>query len=206
LHFINTPDWLCTYTDARDCVNNKCVHGAIQNYTSRTNDNKLAIDQQIQAIKFLVHFIGDIHQPLHVGFTTDKGGNSITGTFEGKSTNLHSLWDTGMLVQHITDQFHTQANYTSWLVAQCQGPWSNLVSSWMSCRVPGQYSACSSEWAVESIKLACTNAYVDVDGKTHLKTPFSLGIPYLNRQYPVFEQQIAKAGIRMANVINHIFA
>jgi len=140
-----------------------------------------------------------------VGFTTDLGGNSITGHFNNAQTNLHSIWDTALLVKHTQDQYSTQANYTSWLVKQLKGPWQPQVNGWMSCRVPGSYSACSPEWASESIKLACSHSYVDVDGKTHLKTGFDLGGPYLARVWPVIEQQIAKAGIRMANVINHIF-
>lgn len=62
LHFINTPDWLCNFAVNRDCPTNQCVHGAIQNYSARANDNRLPEQQHIEAIKFLTHFVGDIHQ------------------------------------------------------------------------------------------------------------------------------------------------
>lgn len=78
LHYIDTPDWACAYT-ATDCPNQMCVAGAIANYSTRvlSNDNSAADE----AAKFLTHFLGDIHQPLHVAFSTDRGGNLLKGYF-----------------------------------------------------------------------------------------------------------------------------
>lgn len=88
LHYVDTPDWLCVYDQNRDCNwtspidGQRCVDGAIQNYTSRLANASLDDTQRQEALRFLVHFIGDSHQPLHAGFTGDRGGNDI----DGKST------------------------------------------------------------------------------------------------------------------------
>jgi hypothetical protein len=79
LHYINTPDWNCTYIPSRDCRADRCIEGALKNYSHRLiNENSDFVDRQ-QALFFLVHFLGDIHQPLHVGFRNDQGGNTIKG-------------------------------------------------------------------------------------------------------------------------------
>ena len=94
LHYINTPDWACNYDSARDCVNEVCISGAIRNYTKRL-ETELDEVQQKEALYFLIHFVGDIHQPLHTGFTNDRGGNSIRGSFSDvchrSSISNHSL-------------------------------------------------------------------------------------------------------------------
>lgn len=82
LHYVNTKDWACTYDRTKDCDWNggkACVDGSIQNYTNRLADSQQDNVQREQALKFLVHFIGDAHQPLHGGFASDLGGNSIHG-------------------------------------------------------------------------------------------------------------------------------
>ncbi len=78
LHYINTPDWSCEYQSERDCINDKCVAGAIKNYTKRL-ETELDDIQLKEALYFLIHFTGDIHQPLHAGFKSDRGGNSVRG-------------------------------------------------------------------------------------------------------------------------------
>lgn len=92
------------FSDANaDCPNQFCVVGAIKNYT--TQAQKLPPNlwpyygegSLPSAITFLVHFIGDVHQPLHVGWKDDLGGNKVKCTFFGKDTNLHSVWDSGMI-------------------------------------------------------------------------------------------------------------
>lgn len=208
LHFINSPDWTCTYIPTRDCGKDECVDGAIHNYTKRMADNALPAVQHEEAIKFLVHFVGDIHQPLHVGFASDKGGNSITGTFFGASLNLHSLWDSRMLDRRIaTGGFRTQANFTDYLLNRLtRGNWTTMVPGWQKCHTATAFDACSTEWASESISLACKNSYVDADGTTHLKKGFALSDAYFNRNWPVLETQFAKAGVRLAHVINRVFS
>lgn len=84
LHYVDTQDWKCTYDRVKDCnwtTGQQCVDGAIQNYTERLANSQLDDIQRQEALKFLIHFIGDAHQPLHAGFQGDLGGNSIHGIF-----------------------------------------------------------------------------------------------------------------------------
>ncbi|CAF3161810.1 unnamed protein product [Rotaria sp. Silwood2] len=86
LHYINTPSWNCNYDRLRDCVNDVCVAGALNNYSKRAIAADFDDIQHQEAIMFLVHYVGDVHQPLHVGFQEDRGGNSV----RGKSLFLNS--------------------------------------------------------------------------------------------------------------------
>jgi len=81
-----------------------CVIKAIQNYTNIIAYKKGSASDQAIALSFLVHFIGDIHQPLHVSYEDDRGGNSVIVNFFGKKQNLHSVWDTYIIGKQIGDQ------------------------------------------------------------------------------------------------------
>jgi hypothetical protein len=78
LHYINIPDWSCNYHAERDCVDDICVAGAIRNYTKQleTEFDHIKLGE---ALNFLIHYVGDIHQPLHTGFVNDRGGNNVHG-------------------------------------------------------------------------------------------------------------------------------
>ena len=78
LHYLNVPDWTCAYDEQRDCANERCITGAIKNYTRRLQ-GEFDPNQLSEALYFLIHFVGDLHQPLHTGFSGDRGGNSVRG-------------------------------------------------------------------------------------------------------------------------------
>jgi hypothetical protein len=67
---------------------------AIQHFSDRLRDESIAAADRAEALKFLVHFIVDLHQPLHVGLAADRGGNAVRVGFRGQASNLHRLWDT----------------------------------------------------------------------------------------------------------------
>jgi len=210
LHYVDTPDWACNYNTARDChddagVAGNCVTGAIGNYTARLMDGTLSQAQRAEALKFLVHFVGDLHQPLHTGFVGDVGGNSITGHFEGQSTNLHAVWDSGIITRRLNISFAGSPDkWQSYLLTQLKGVWSSKIAGWQQCQTPAPASACATDWAPESVQLACKYSYVESDGKRHVPQNFRLADPYYNRNFPVIEEQVAKAGVRLANVLNHV--
>lgn len=98
-HYLNFPrDAGCRYEGDRMCVQGNCVVGAI--------DRQMAVlasdapeERRLLALKYVVHFVGDVHQPLHAGFADDRGGNSHQLQAYGRGTNLHALWDSAMLQQ-----------------------------------------------------------------------------------------------------------
>ncbi|AXK71148.1 endonuclease [Lysobacter sp. TY2-98] len=102
-HYADIAENGCgTYEPPRDCPNGDCVIEAIRAQTKILADHSQSIDARRQALKFVVHFIGDVHQPLHAAFARDKGGNTVQvriPTADGgeKGSNLHSLWDSGLI-------------------------------------------------------------------------------------------------------------
>src|SRR5690606_8040631 len=69
---------------------------AIGHYAARLAE-PLPAEERAEALRFLVHFIVDVHQPLHVGRESDRGGNALDVTYRGETSNLHRFWDTGVL-------------------------------------------------------------------------------------------------------------
>ena len=108
LHFAHTPYRNCQPFDhERDCgfdeaSKGRCIVTAIANYTERASDNLLTKEQRAEAIKFLIHLMADIHQPLHLGFAKDFGGNALYVMFRSQETNLHEVWDDLLLADLIT--------------------------------------------------------------------------------------------------------
>lgn len=97
-HFIDakdSPPHSCTVDLARDCKAEGCVVTAIQNYTTQVLDPQLPAWLRAQAAKFVVHFVGDIHQPLH-DEDVARGGNGIHVLWEGSELNLHHVWDSSI--------------------------------------------------------------------------------------------------------------
>merc|ERR1719253_2280896 len=120
IHFTNVQDTSkqcltpggygsCTFDYDRDCVDfhgNKdfCNAGAVANFSSQLLESKGAVSNATtDALKFLIHFLADIHQPLHVGMADDRGGVKMNVEFvvpaQGSSWNLHNIWDFGEIVR-----------------------------------------------------------------------------------------------------------
>jgi nuclease S1 len=95
-HYVNFPRDSCSYEANRDCPDGKCVVAAIEKQLEilkrDTDDQK-----RLTALKYLVHLVGDIHQPLHAGYREDRGGNTYQLQAFMRGSNLHAFWDTGLL-------------------------------------------------------------------------------------------------------------
>ena len=81
------------YQRARDCRKGVCIIEAIEQQRRVLENPKYSDSERAEALKFLVHFVGDVHQPLHSGHRDDRGGNLFQISLRGKGTNLHSVWD-----------------------------------------------------------------------------------------------------------------
>ncbi|CAF4027590.1 unnamed protein product, partial [Rotaria sp. Silwood1] len=112
LHSAYIPDWSCEYISSRDCLNDRCLEGALKNYSQRLIDNNYDYVQQQQALFFLVHFVGDVHQPLHAGFKGHFGRKNITGFFFNWAniTELHKMWDIEIINIHLQRHFQSDIN------------------------------------------------------------------------------------------------
>ncbi|KAH0915132.1 hypothetical protein HID58_029578 [Brassica napus] len=197
LHFVNTPDNECNYEYSRDCHNDKCVTGAIFNYTSQL---MFQFHYNLtEALMFVSHFMGDIHQPLHEGFVGDQGGNKIKLNWYEQETNLHRVWD-NKIIESAQEKYYNSS--LSVMIHSLQHKlkyaWSNDVPSWDSC--PPHETACPNPYASESIDLACKYAYKDAAPGT------TLGDDYFLSRLPIVEKRIAQGGIRLAATLNRIFS
>jgi hypothetical protein len=98
LHFVNIPLAATSYDSARDCPRGECIIAAIERDRRILADTAASADERAEALRFLIHFIGDLHQPLHVADDADRGGNQRPVVFLGRPTDLHKVWD-GELVE-----------------------------------------------------------------------------------------------------------
>ncbi|KAG6603716.1 Endonuclease 4, partial [Cucurbita argyrosperma subsp. sororia] len=209
LHYVDTPDFFCNYNYSRDCHDThghkgRCVTAAIYNYTGQLESAYKEMTSGIrynltEALMFLSHFIGDVHQPLHVGFVGDLGGNSITVRWYRRKTNLHHVWD-NMIIESALKTFY-HSNLTLMIQAiqtNISGEWYNDVSAWRNCAL--NHTACPNPYASESIRLACKYAYRNATPGSTLEDSYFLS------RLPIVEKRLAQSGIRLASTLNRIFA
>jgi hypothetical protein len=93
-HYINFPrDGDCAYVPERDCPGDACIVEALKRQAAILGDRAQDRRDRREALKWVVHLVGDIHQPLHAGFGDDRGGNLFQVNYIGRGTNLHAVWD-----------------------------------------------------------------------------------------------------------------
>lgn len=187
-HFINVPDGALTVDLNRDCAALNCIATGIQTaltYLSQPADSGREKTRQAAALRFLGHFVGDLHQPLHIGNASDWGGNKIIVQWRGNKTNLHALWDYGML-EAIGIKYPDSLNFLS--SVENTNDKKHMI-----------------DWFNESLSLARTNAYANARGKA-IAAGDSLGSDYLERNKPVLIARLVLASERLARLLNEIAA
>ncbi len=97
-HYVNVPITEPEY-NARFCGEKGCVVGKIEDFRKDLANKNLPRAKRREALLFLVHFVQDMHMPLHVGDNHDRGGNDHQVQFFGEGSNLHRVWDSGMIEQ-----------------------------------------------------------------------------------------------------------
>jgi hypothetical protein len=96
-HYINIPLSDSKLDLARECPNGECVIGKTEQFLSVLKNPSADRAAKAQALKYVVHFVADMHQPLHDEDDGDRGGNERHVIFDGKPDNLHWVWDTGLI-------------------------------------------------------------------------------------------------------------
>jgi hypothetical protein len=184
-HFLNLPLGLDfpAFPQAVKSQAQPNVYTAILSCQATLEDTtgKYNRTQQEEALKFLVHLVGDAHQPMHVSRAEDKGGNTIRVTFDEKQTNLHSLWDSDLIDRENLTQAEMAAHYDQATPAE--------VKSWQS--------ADPVRWLWESYQISSL-LYQETDGDA------PLGEAYYQAHIGIIRNRIEKAGIRLAGLLNHI--
>jgi len=181
-HYVNIGDPGCAFDADRNCPNGDCVVAAIQAQTAILADPKRSDAERRQALKFVVHFVGDVHQPLHAGHAEDRGGNDYQVNWRGKGTNLHSLWDSGMLnAQGLGED--------AWL-ARLRALPAPAPMSPLPARAPQL-------WAEQSCKVVATPGFYPAG---HV-----IDDAYVDANLSIAQAQLRLAGARLASVLNTAF-
>ena len=191
-HFIDAkddPPTQCGVDLARDCKPEGCVVTSIQNYTSQVlgedgDGEDLPAWRRAQAAKFVIHFIGDIHQPLHAE-NVERGGNGIYVKLDGRELNLHHVWDTAIAEKFLGGRVRRRPYdaghaWAADLAAEIRdGKFAALSSSWVEGIDLDDPIATSMVWANES------NAFVCSNGESFFFTPrFCHNLPFLMQGTP----------------------
>ena len=182
-HYVNIPISDTAYNSSRDCPNSNCVVAKIEEFRTTLADRRQSDEERLEALKFLVHFVGDLHQPLHCSNNGDKGGNKVKVIIDGMETNLHTVWDTTI----IGDAGMAEPDFPAKLARKITDAG---VKAWQRGTVAG--------WANESYGLAKSFVY------KRLPNPSTHELPadYVQDAAPIVELQLERAGVRLAKVLN----
>ncbi|KAF3385075.1 hypothetical protein F1880_001861 [Penicillium rolfsii] len=206
LHFIDAednPPTSCNVDYARDCGSSGCSISAIANYTQRAGDGRLSTAHVAEALKFLVHFLGDVTQPLH-DEAYEVGGNDIAVTFDGYSDNLHADWDTYMPQKLVGGSSLTYAQtWANTLISEIEsGSYKSQAASWIAGDTISDPITSATRWASDANAYVCT--VVMPNGASALQTG-DLYPTYYDSAIGTIELQIAKGGYRLGNWLNMIY-
>lgn len=181
-HFADIPISASAYDPSRDCAGGNCVVAKIEQFAKELQDTSLPSRERLEALKFLVHFVGDVHQPLHASDNDDRGGNKVRVTFNGHRTNLHAVWDSGILAPAVNGDERAYAlQLTRHVSATDVDRWSH---------------GSPEDWANEAHRVAVSAIYGRLQHEGRL--PES----YERDALPVVNEQLEQAGVRLAAVLN----
>jgi hypothetical protein len=173
LHFVNFAGGAtCRYDAGRDCAGGRCVVAAIDRYSARLADRRLSDAERADALVMLVHFVADVHQPLHAGYRRDAGGNRFQVRHAGRGTNLHAIWDTPVLT------------------GRREG-WRRYADELARTPLPAARGD-AAQWAEESCRLT----------RDLYPTGHRVDDAYLERMRPLAERRLREAAVRLARLLN----
>jgi hypothetical protein len=177
-HYVNIPDGQA-YDRVRRYRDGDVIE-ALERFVSVLRYPASSREDKVAALKFIAHLVGDIHQPLHVGRASDRGGNELRVSWFGESSNLHRVWDSELISQ--------QRLSPRSLVLALESRASQEVEAWRLDR--------PLTWADESMALRPLVYNMRGTG---------LGRAYLREAGPVVEQRLLQAGVRLAALLDAIF-
>ncbi|MES2282530.1 MAG: S1/P1 nuclease [Pseudomonadota bacterium] len=177
-HFVNFPRDSCSFSASRDCSGGQCVVGAIDRQIDLLVNNK-SDEGRLFAMKYLVHLVGDLYQPLHAGYEDDRGGNSYQLQAFNRGTNLHALWDSGLL-RHLDEDAGQLTKRLS--ARQIKQPATSITQ-------------------VQAAEASC-----QIVGMPGFYPPRQVGADYAERFTPVVEHRLMDAGTHLAQILNRVFS
>ncbi|KAF2680131.1 hypothetical protein K458DRAFT_407457 [Lentithecium fluviatile CBS 122367] len=197
---LDSPPESCNVDFERDCPEEGCIVSAIANYTARFQEKDLDLVERQKALKWVVHFLGDIHQPLHVE-NLAVGGNLINVTFNNATTNLHRIWDSNIPEKLIGGfDLEDAEAWSKTLIGEIKtGKYANATKVWVQGMSANDSIASAMHWATDSNAYVCST--VVPEGQEGVENK-ELSGEYYDDAIPVVQMQIAKAGVRLAAWLN----
>ena len=190
-HFVNIEISADGYDPARDCPEADCVVAQIGRDERVVADTRLPRPVRAEALRFLIHFVGDIHQPLHCADHHDRGGNAVRVFIGGEETNLHAVWDTRVVAALGDDPAAVSADLEARITPRAAHAWSRGG--------PG-------DWANESFAIAKRAIYGPLHAADGTRELIQLPDDYAVRERSLTAEQLEKAGIRLAMVLDTAFS
>jgi S1/P1 Nuclease len=187
-HYVNIPvhppaGTAAAYDAARDCPEGNCLVAATERFIAVLADGSATPAARLEALKFVVHFVGNLHQPLDCADNDDRGGNDVRIYFSNQHMTLHGLWDWGLLAPAVGGRERAYADRLAAAIdAKDVAPWQQSGAA---------------DWANESFRLARALIYGEMKPEARTLAIFQ-GSEYL----PVIDAQLEKAGVRLAGVVN----
>lgn len=199
------PPHSCGVVVKRDCPTKEgCIVSAVGNHTRRVMALEDGDREKGLSLRWVVHFLGDIHQPLHTE-NLARGGNSIPVRFNGRHQNLHHVWDSSISEELVGgSSFRHAANWADSLHAEIlAGRFANVSASWGKCLDPSRAEECAFQWATETNTWMCKYVLPMTwpDGFEDRE----LNGTYYDGAVPIVEELVATAGFRMAGWLNAMF-
>lgn len=179
-HYVTVPEKK-TYAEV-DAPEQGDAYTALERFTNTLKNDDASREEKQLALRFIVHIIGDLHQPLHAGNGTDRGGNDVKVRFFWEDSNLHRVWDSQMLDQR-------QLSFTEW-------------TRWLNAKItPEQLAQWDTtdplDWIAESTEIRDTVYPEDANDMSY---------DYLYDHLPTAKVRLQQAGVRMAAYLNEVFA
>lgn len=180
LHYVSIPENASGYDQARDCPERNCMVEALKWFSAVVADKNAPIMMRRFALYYVVHLVGDVHQPLHAGRAADQGGTEIPVSYRGASTNLHFFWDTNLVEMEPGNAEEVAKRLTTNLTEEERLKWQ---------------AGDPTQWTNESLMLARSHAY-------NTGPSVELSDDYVEKARPIVRQRLAQAGIRLAWLLN----
>jgi hypothetical protein len=187
-HFVNVPVSAQHY-DPRDCRPRGCVVSKIAEFRAILLDPHAPRSRRRMALRFFVHLVQDLHQPMHVADRNDRGGNNLQlryGRYD--NTNLHQVWDSGLLFQGYRNEDVLMRKLDE-LAHQSES------SLWLKGRIE--------DWADESLEVG-RRAYLIPGSGSPLRPGDAIGRDYERANLPLAVDRLARSGVRLAYLLNAI--
>jgi hypothetical protein len=228
LHYTDLdPNATEVVVDSVNCPKGNCVIEAIPRFARVLEDSNASRDARIEALRLLAHFVGDVHQPLHVAFADSCGGCTVRLQTPGGRMSLHELWDVELLKEDLRRRYDnpdapeqsdeesmTKDVIPHWrlLARELANPGivqarpgatiGTIVSAQGDTSQSISRSCCASDldpraWAEESLQLSQFPLF-RVSGE--------VSDAYVDQAIPVMERRLYEAGLRLAAVLTEVFS